>query len=473
MSKIIGYPDSIGKIIHEIDWSSKAQEYVLRGDEFIQNNARDEARKAYETALTIQQDNYNAFAGLEYIEHLEKPVDKRFLWGGNDVSYTDSGKREENAFLNRKEFENRKRRLASLPRMMMLELTTKCNFSCFHCSRTYFPLKKMDLDQKVLSNLIEMVLPNMTWVTVTGFGEQTISHLYHYLMSYLVDLNVTIHFSTNTSTLSAAHIDALVKHDANVILSIDGTSRQTFETIRHGGDWQNLIRTLFLIKRIRSIRHSNSLFRITFVMMRMNIQELPDMLHLINFFHLDDLTVQDYLPCGGPEADKQTLRLDPKRGNRYMDAATELAKSLNIKVLMPKHFETNTLFDTTGIWNRIRRTRRLLPQKNRIPMRCFQPWQNPSIRSDGSVTPCCNSIRSMGSMHKTSFFEIWNGWRFRLFRFMVDTWLPPPECRLCNVIDGINAGNPGNTIAREGLLIKALYYIERKVLQCIQRFTKT
>jgi tetratricopeptide (TPR) repeat protein len=193
MSKINRYPDSIGKIIHEINWSSKAHAYVLRGDALIQKKTCNEARQAYETALNIQPDNYDAFAGLDYIEYLEKPFDERFQWGGNDVPSIDSDQREENANLNRREFKNRQRRLSSLPRMIMLELTTKCNFSCFHCGRTYFPVKKTDLDQHILKNLLETVLPNTTWVTVTGFGEQTISNLYHHLMSHLVDLNVTIH----------------------------------------------------------------------------------------------------------------------------------------------------------------------------------------------------------------------------------------------------------------------------------------
>jgi sulfatase maturation enzyme AslB (radical SAM superfamily) len=91
------------------------------------------------------------------------------------------------------------------------------------------------------------------------------------------------------------------------------------------------------------------------------------------------------------------------------------------------------------------------------------PWQFANVLMHGEVTPCCNSPRIMGNLTKQPIDRIWNGWRYRVFRFFVDSSIPPPECRTCHVYEGINQGNPGNTIAAEGLLLKHLYRLFRSL----------
>lgn len=462
MQSPVKFPESFSELNALFQPTDKSEKLVIAADEAVRCNETERAETLYRQALEDYPANFDALAGLEYLQSTQRKTNDRYDWGSQNVTGDTQRARQQNAELNIREFQKKRRTLKSLPKMCLVELTTRCNFSCYHCSRSYEPCEQRDIDQETMEKIEAQLLPTLNWMTVTGFGEQTIARKYPALMKSLVANGIDIHFSTNTSTLNPAHLMALIKHNANVILSIDGTSRKTFEKIRSGGHWEKLLRSLFLIKRLRTIYPGRSLFRITFVLMRINIHELPDMIRLIDFFQLDDLTAQDYLPCGDPEADTQTLRNDPVRGNQFIDEARILADKLSIKALIPPHYELNSTTADNGVLAKLQASGQLFPTPGRYPMRCFQPWSHPCVQANGDVTPCCNSTRPMGSLKKQEFKTIWNGWRFRLFRYLVDSGLPPPECRICNVIDGINAGNPGNTIKQEGILIKALYYIARK-----------
>jgi hypothetical protein len=73
-------------------------------------------------------------------------------------------------------------------------------------------------------------------------------------------------------------------------------------------------------------------------------------------------------------------------------------------------------------------------------------------------------------MKKDSFATIWNGWRYRVLRWRIHSPLPPISCRKCFVNWGINGGNAGNVMAQEGLLIKAWYWLEYRILGIAARW---
>lgn len=140
-----------------------------------------------------------------------------------------------NEALNRSEFQRHKIKLESYPSSCHLELTTRCNFYCPHCSKGYDPYRVDDLSPQVIDHALEALLPSVLSADITGFGEPTLSPQYAQVCRSLIENGVRIEFNTNTSTLTSAHIEMLVKSGAHIILSIDGGTRETFEAIRAGG----------------------------------------------------------------------------------------------------------------------------------------------------------------------------------------------------------------------------------------------
>jgi len=433
-------------------------------DQAAREGQFDQARELYARVLEDDPESLDAQVGLDYMSYLMGSFSSRYGWGERKQDEQLQASRESNLRLLEKEFEEKRIRLRSLPISILIEHTTRCNFYCPHCSKGYDPYFAEDMSEEVMNQVVERLLPTMMWACVTGFGEPTISTQYSPLMGKLVSGGVIPHFSTNTSTLTIPHIDALVRARARVILSIDGATKETFETIRAGGKWDRLQYVLHAIRRIRRILGGDSWFDVTFVGMRTNIHELPEMVRMVHRFELDHLKVQDYLAFG-VEYDQNTLRNDPEGANSYLDEAERLAEELGVTLYRPPNYETSApkLSVHRSLWQRIRDTRSLLPTRRRFPQRCKMPWQFANVLMHGEVTPCCNSPRVMGNLTREPIERIWNGWRYRLFRFLVDSPVPPPECRKCHVYEGINQGNPGNTIAKEGFLLKLLYRIHQPI----------
>jgi radical SAM protein with 4Fe4S-binding SPASM domain len=423
------------------------------------------ARANYEKALAIDPASIDASVGLEYLDYLES--NRKSRYSGIDLSKhaeVDREAKEANLALLHEEFERKKTRLQARPSSVFLEHTTKCNFYCPHCSKGYDPYYAGDMSKEVTDRALDTLLPSMTWACITGFGEPTIGSQYQYIMQRLLENDVVAHYSTNTSTLTLPHIEMLVKSGAKIILSIDGATKETFETIRAGGDWEKLQRSLHAIRRLRAIYGGDSHFGVTFVAMQTNVHELPLMVRMVHEFGLTFLKVHDY-HAFGEDYDENTLRNAPEVANRFFDEAEKLAQELGVSLVLPPRYTVAvSARPQESLWQKVIKSRRIFPKRNRFPQRCDMPWKFTQIGVDGEVTPCCYSIRELGNLNEQSFDEIWNGFKYRFFRWRIETAVPPIECRECHVYEGISKGNPGNTMLEEGLIVKAIYFLERRIV---------
>ena len=403
----------------------------------------------------------DAQVGLEFLEYAENGRNSRFAFLKEPEPDDAWKKRIENEQRNRAESEAGRTRLSSMPSNCHIEHTLKCNFYCPHCSKGYDPYFGGELSKEVIDKALDALLPYVITADITGFGEPTIGSQYGLLLRRLAENGVKPQFNTNTSTLTIPHIEVLVQARARIMLSIDGGTRETFETIRAGGDWDRLIHVLHCIRRVRMIYNRGGWFGISFVAMRNNIHELSRMVRMAKEFGMNQLLVQDYQPFGAL-FDDQSLRSEPERANRIFDEAEALAKGLDLELLLPPRYSPGVPSPRTPLLKKFLTTKRIFPQRRRFPQGCDHPWKNLRIKQDGEVSPCCFSNRKLGDLKDQSFENSWNGWRYRFFRRRIQTFLPPPECRVCHVYEGINQGNPGNTMYQEGKLLKLLYHLESR-----------
>lgn len=430
-------------------------------DEAVRSGRFQEALEMYGAILDADEFSEAAQAGMEYVGYLQSNRTSRYDWTRQELGGDSLAVRQHNAELNQEEFHHQRIRLDSRPRLLFIEHTRRCNFYCLHCTKGYAPYRADDIDGEVLDRLLDSLLPTAERIDITGFAEPTISPHYRTLVQRIAESGLAPGLTTNASTITAAHIEGWIRTGAQVVFSIDGASKATFETIRAGGDWKRTVRGLALLQRIRTIRgDQGAVFSISFVAMRSNIHELPDMVRLVRRFDLYFLKVQHYSRVGVPY-DDQAIDLEPERANRYFEEAEQLAKELGVTLLLPPRFDVPTHTAETAPVPATRE--RWFPDKHRFPRRCEFPWSMVQVHVDGAVSPCCTSTRSLGNIHKKSFLKIWNGWRYRLFRWRMSTPLPPPECRTCHVFEGVNAGNPANPIAREGWIVRKLYGLERRL----------
>lgn len=167
-----------------------------------------------------------------------------------------------------------------------------CNFKCYHCCSGH-PKKTLDAIEKknhlfnVLNYLSKNVPKNtLNYLGLDGTGEIFI--YYNELIEFLstIDNSFTknMRFLTNGSLLDEDRIKQLkeISNKTGVnytfIISIDGISKETFEAVRVGGNFEKTMEVLKLL---------NTYFKpenitIHFTIKKPNVKEVP---YVINFFN--------------------------------------------------------------------------------------------------------------------------------------------------------------------------------------------
>jgi MoaA/NifB/PqqE/SkfB family radical SAM enzyme len=442
-------------------------------DRLVSLGRLDEAADAYQTIAAEHPEELGAVAGQRYVRHLQRR-------GGCGAEFPVTAPRDstalqgENERLNREEMFSDRLLLRSMPTHLYLESTTKCNFACQTCSKGYDPYYAEDVSPAILAKVRREIMPTNVNVSITGFGEPTLAGNFDEILTMAIANGSAVHFVTNASPLSIDRLEQLARTVVGITISIDGATKETFERVRTGGNFERTLERLAMIQRLRRIHLSQRFgtWHFNFVALRSNIHELPDVVRLAKRFDIDSVGVADYA-LGQGEFDAESLRNDPELANRWLAESRRVAEELGVTLQLPPEYSDHAI-PTTGLafGQRIRRAGRLLPVKRRFPQKCANPWNNPYIRTDGTVVPCCASGHFMGSLRRSSFREIWNGWRYRVLRWRIHSVLPPLECRNCFVCWGINGGNAGNVIAKEGLLIKGIYSCEVRGRAVARRLRK-
>jgi MoaA/NifB/PqqE/SkfB family radical SAM enzyme len=183
-----------------------------------------------------------------------------------------------NEELNKAEYAAGRLRLRSLPTALQLESTTKCNFACLTCSKGYDPYYAEDLSASVLEVVRRDLMPVNTHLSITGFGEPTLAGNFDEILEMGLRNGSVVQFVTNLSLLDFGRLERLTAHPVEIIISIDGATPGTFETVRAGGSLALTLEKLAMIRKLRDIRLSHFLshFSFHFVALRRNVHELPD-----------------------------------------------------------------------------------------------------------------------------------------------------------------------------------------------------
>lgn len=439
-----------------------------QGDRLVNLGRLDEAEKVYEEVLESHPDCLDAGMGIKYIAHLRK---KDEVEKSEPAAFRKepSEKAKENRQKNLKEFREKRNRLESLPFQLHVESTTRCNYYCRTCSKGYNPYYAEDIHPDILEKVRNQLMPFNCKISITGFGEPTLSSRFDEMLSMALEAGSKIEFVTNISLLNYSRIEKLVQHPVHIQLSMDAATPELFEEIRAGSNFARILERLAMIKKLRDICLTTLHFSFIFVALRKNIHELADVVRLAHRFGITHVGVADY-SLGGREFDEQSLRYEPERANRCMEEAQKTAKELGVCLDTPPPYNPSPPPPPkSSFWQKLKHAKGLFSEPDRFPRRCHSPWTEPYICTGGKVQPCCAYAKRLGNLKEQSFEKIWNGWRYRIFRWRIESSIPPLGCRSCFLCWGINGGNAGNVMAKEGLLIKGFYFLEVRLKSLIRK----
>ncbi|OGX04556.1 MAG: hypothetical protein A3G87_05905 [Omnitrophica bacterium RIFCSPLOWO2_12_FULL_50_11] len=279
------------------------------------------------------------------------------------------------------------------PIMIDFELNYSCNLKCPMCTwstEQTVPGKNSWMDFDLFKRIVEEGVPKgLASIGLDWINEPTIRKDLPKFIKFAHDAGVIdsiVH--SNGTLLTSVFADELIESGlTRMMFSLDAVSKETYEKIRIGADFDKVIRNVhdFIDRRRRKGRRL-PLVSVNFVLMSINEDELNAFLDYWEP-HVDFFVVQQYM----------------------------------------NPFENETAQDG----RLFARSREVVPE-----FKCHQPWQRMTIRYDGRVLPCCSFYADqlvVGDVRHQSVEEIWNGMAMRQLQMMHarGEYFKNPVCLTC------------------------------------------
>jgi radical SAM protein with 4Fe4S-binding SPASM domain len=333
-----------------------------------------------------------------------------------------------------------------LPKLLVIESTSRCNLKCPMCPRTIemSPSGEYgDLDESILPNL-EGAIRSTASVCLSSMGKPLLNRRLPAISERIKSVNplVQVPITTNGSLLSESVAESLIKCGIDSVnVSIDAADPAIYAKIRVGANLaavKNNISTLNKLKdNHASARPGTS---IAYVAGHDNIAEMQGIVNMADELNMRNVSLAIMDDFTLTRAYRDRLNLDDTIVAKGRDsfAAAEAAarqKGINLIFEMPIQFfhflgirrsgfeVEDLLFDNDLPDSSIER---LGLQKG-----CQVPWQDSFVAHNGDVHPCCVSPRVLGNVKEKTFEEIWNGEKYRAFRKNLKSCKTNEECRKC------------------------------------------
>lgn len=326
--------------------------------------------------------------------------------------------RESNKLLNTEEFKGNKTRLSSFPANVFIELTRNCNCYCRMCFRKNNSYRnELDMSFELFKKIADLFFPYAECVDLRGFGESTILKNWTEIVDYVLQYDCKFGIFTNLSILNDQMWEKLVKNDFWLAVSFDGATKKTYELIRRGAKFDNVIHNLkHLVLCLNNYGKPISNLSLAVTVQKMNLAELPDIMKIAGETGIRRIRLN---PVRTTAKDKNNLIFHKDQVLRQVSQALKVAKEFNIEVSFQASLGILALEESLGL---------------KVQEKCRRPWSSLFIYYNGDIGPCDCLIFEpfvFGSLNKHSFEEIWNNTSYRLFRENVHSVNRIDSCRWC------------------------------------------
>lgn len=297
--------------------------------------------------------------------------------------------------------------LAPIPRYIEIEVTTVCDKECIFCEHTHWERGSQEIRHLKFDEFKYIInqLPDVRWVNLTGEGSAFLNKDYFKMLRYLREkYDPSIYLVDHLSDLNENELDELIKLVDGIYLSIDAATKETYEKIKVGCSFDNVIRNLkHIINKKKELKQYKPDLNIRYIIIKDNLHEVPLFIDLIRSFS----TPKDF-----------DVGLINFTGLLYFDEIKEwYVDKFPEKIVMEVKKRMNSGFFI--------RFEHCIDELNPPPNKCHA-WMEPYIMMGGYVLPCCSILMSnkrpflrkyaFGNVFEQDFKDIWNSDRYRAFR---------------------------------------------------------
>lgn len=285
------------------------------------------------------------------------------------------------------------------PKVLRIEPASKCNLGCVHCPTGTIEMKRgimsLDIFSKILIEIKEN-RENIKVIVLYHGGEPFLNKNFFKMVEQIKEINNNFYIKTvsNGTVLNETIINQLVSSDIDLIeFSLDGYSSEDSEKIRKKSSTNKIIENIKKILEKKKELKSKLKIQICntqFIFDKKNsaLPKTPDW--ITEIFKNKDVTYKNFFAMQWPSMhDKELTDFD--------------------KIL----FSENDKDYCDHVVNTI------------------------TIRSDGSVVPCCYDLTTelnMGNIMNNSLENIWNDSDYDKLRNSIKSKKYISICKNCNVV---------------------------------------
>ncbi len=275
------------------------------------------------------------------------------------------------------------------PISMAIEPTTSCNLRCPECPSglRQFTRPIGMLEPSFFKTTIDSVYKELIYLTFYFQGEPYLNPHFLEMVRYASDKGIYTSTSTNAHYLNKEQAKKTIESKLDMlIISIDGTTQQTYEQYRIGGTLQKVINgTKHIVAAKKELKSSTPHIVFQFLVVKPNEHQLNDVERLAAELGVDEVVF------------KTAQVYDFENGNP----------------LIPVN-ETYSRYkkQADGTYS----------IKNKLLDQCWRMWSSCVVTWDGVVVPCCfdkDAKHPLGDLKTQSFKELWGSVKYQNFRHSV------------------------------------------------------
>ncbi|MFC3810371.1 SPASM domain-containing protein [Lacihabitans lacunae] len=273
-----------------------------------------------------------------------------------------------------------------LPVALAFEPTTSCNLRCPECPsglRSFTRPTGM-LSKSLFEKTIDELKDALLYLTFYFQGEPYLHPDFLEMVKFAAERKVYTSTSTNAHYLDYANAVKTVESGLDrLIISIDGTTQETYKAYRVGGDLKKVIAgTKNIIQAKKDLNSSTPHVIFQFLVVGPNEHQIEDVKALAKEMGVDELRL------------KTAQIYDYENGSEFIPQNDKYAR---YKKLANGKFQI----------------------KNKLIDHCWKMWHSCVITWDGLVVPCCfdkDAEYRMGDVSKKTFTDVWNSEVYLNFR---------------------------------------------------------
>lgn len=320
-----------------------------------------------------------------------------------------------------------------------MDISSICNLRCKMChfSLPGFRIGEHDMSKEVIDKIAAKLFPIAQEVFFSCSTEPMMARTFPYLLELIGQHNIPFtEFTTNATLMTSDKIDRIIDSQvASIVISIDGATKETFEQIRVGANFEEVIGNIARLYKAKT--RAGSVFpdvKLNWVLMKSNISELPQYIDLAYQLGVRTLGCVHLIANSRLHVEHELLNQEKELTNLYFDLARQKARMYDMVFYCPPNFSMESSRSTSTSTTASHKLR---------PTTCPCPTSEIVIFPTGKVSPCGYWWSGyLGDLTAQTFDDIWFGEPYAQLRDSFKNGQLMKSCQVCPSCGRGHVDNP-------------------------------